>query len=263
MASITVPTPIQTTARTISGYIYNASTSDLQTLLGDTDFTCDGKYMYYKGIPVFCNGRNNSNYLMMATKNGQSSQGGLSFFGDGGDTIYIYDFNTFYCFRALAPITHTGTNDQLTVIIDKVNVEILEGFRVRGDVGCTGILFNYMSNTDAVHDCYFPSEHYYGTTGNDNIATGCREESASDVSYIKLTGATGKQATRMYFFTKFPRGSSNGTLHVDDKYFYLFPIDETLYTVTEYDASHTSSSHTQEVYCTLGIDVTAEINAQS
>lgn len=252
MASITIPTAITTTAAIIGGYIGNASESDLQTLLDDANYTLVAGQLCYNGVPILTYANGNTRYLEMVQPLVYfGAQAGECYFGDGNDAIYVYNFDTFIVFTLLLPITNISASTKKYLIIDKTNSEVFSGYVYAHGYGVTGRMFNYKdTNDNVITSTFYPTDFSYNSgTGHTPI----REESASDVRYIKLVSREGQQATRMYFFDKFPRGSSNQVLHVDDKYFYMFPIDETLYTF----------STTREVYCTLGIDVTSEINAQS
>ncbi len=255
MAAITIPTPIQTTATVLGGYVYNGNTADTQTLLDDTDYTCSNYELLYKGVPIFSAFA--SGKLNLASRFNITGTNSNTYYCDCSDKIYIYDFDTFTVFSAMVVLTDVSSSSKHLVILDKTNCEVFDGFQMYGKYGILGLMFNYLDNSVPKKTNFYPIDDSHSNSISQNTNT-LRQESTSDAEYIKLIGATGKQATRMYFFTKFPRASSNNVLHVGDKYFYLFPIYETV--GTYYTSPSTSIQ--QENFCTMGIDVTAEINAQ-
>lgn len=268
MASITIPTPITSTCTTICTYIQNSNTDGVQTLLGDTNFTCSEHCLKYKGVPVFTNGyyTSETSYLFYAVKDGHgvssASSSVMTYFGDGGDALYFYLFDTFIVITCDYTIDIVDSSNRNICIIDKTNAEVFDGFSHYGRnnmYGLIGIMFNYLESETPVFDRYYPTDAGVSSLVSRN--TTLREESTTECSYVYLLGYSGKQASRVAMFTKFPRGSSNNVLHVDNKYFYILPMDETLATLVRYDYDGSAKyTETQEMYCTLGIDVTSEVS---
>lgn len=277
MASITYTNMISTTATTLAQYVYDGNNASLQALLEDTNFTCDGKYLMYKGVKIF-NGvcgesAGTSNFLMYSSSVSSMAYGSnarTDFFGITTDTINIYDFTSFYL--VLADITldnfQTTSAGGKSMLIDKTNSEVFSGIDISYDTvakGYSGIYFGYLNNSESVETAYVPTDYinvpgYWNDTSNAIKRATLREESASETTHIKLVGLDGRQATRTYFFKKFPRGCSNSVIQVDDKYFYMLPYPQVLPTLKSYDTSHTETTWEQEVYCTIGIDVTGEVS---
>lgn len=279
MASISYTNMISTTARTIAQYVYDNNQTSLQTLLGDTDFTCDGKYLMYKGIPfsegVCGEGSSTSSFMMYpSSASAMAVYGTLSkrsdWISDGATDIQIYDFTSFYLWVIFGTLENvqSDTNGYFTLLIDKTNAEIFSGISTYTNSqvkGYSGMYFGYLNNAVGTYTNYVPTDYWYSAGGatitSEQINRACiREESASETTHIKLVGLDGRQATRVYFFKKFPRGCSNSVIQVDDKYFYMLPYPQVLPTLKSYDTSHTETTWEQEVYCTIGIDVTGEVS---
>lgn len=270
MASITIPTPIQTTCTTIVTHIINGDTASIQSLLGDTDFTCSDHCLKYKNLPIFTNiysGGEQQKYLLYATDRGHGANGTSSsltnYFGDGSDPVYFYMFNTFIVILSMVTIDTINSSTRNVCLIDKTNVEAFDAFTNYGRgsslSGILGIMFNYLDNSTPVYDKYYPND--VGTPSHSYRNCNIRRASVSECTYAPLCGYTGTQASRVVMFTDFPNGSSNGVLHVGDKYYYILPIDETVITFTRYDYDGIAAyTEQQEAYCALGIDVTSEVS---
>lgn len=265
MTTITIPTPIQTTASTICTYINANNTSGIQTLLEDTDFTIEDYQLKYQNIPLFTISSNSTSYLFMCGNKYSrvaSTRAIENYFGDSSDKIYIYNFNSFYYIQCLQSIEIKDNTSRVSAIIDKNNKEIFSGFNLYiSSKGIPGNIFNHLDeDNNYITSRYFPNDK--STNSNFYRAPEIiREESATNVIYYKLKDIYNNESNRVYFFQTFPRGSSNQVLHIDNKYFYIFPYDETQVSVSYIPFGQTTTTtENREIYCTLGIDITDEIN---
>ncbi len=278
MASITIPTPVEINGGTLAGYIYNSDNTNIQALFdSDTDWTSDGSFLKYKNMPVLMTTSSSDKIGIMyplekrITADRGSTNTYYSIFHSGSDGyyMYIYNFENFVLlctnFSATSAIYNSSGQvmpynyNQYVIAIDKVNLEIIiptlsskRGYTVI----CAG--FNkYSQNSQyPMSLSSYPCDYGYNTHVEDANAV-LRTQSVSEVEYFNIYNSKGDVATNFKFLRTFPSGSSNQVLHVDNKYFYVFPYPE-------YQTSNTfdTGGVAQEVWCAVAIDVTSEINAQ-
>lgn len=267
MATITIPTPISTTCQVINSLMINSDTEGIQTLLNNTDFTIESpNTLCYKNIPFLIpqsyNGsfRDRLCYYNDALHNAPTkydiSEGCFSY---ASWPVNIYNFQNYIIFctgKSIGTIDDSTSSSKNVIIIDTVNNIICDGFNSidcdslsKSPTGVLGTLYIYKDENDTIiYDRFFPNDP--GTPNIEYRRVTLRRESVSNCTYSYLCGYQGKISDRVAIFTTFPRASSGNVLNVNNKYFYLLGYDQTL-----------SPSYNQEMHCTIGIDVTDEINS--
>jgi len=283
MASITIPTPVQSTGSAIGGI---TTTEALQQLWGNdwsiefidsvyNSSTYRNKFYCYKGLPVLVQ-FNSSGYLMYVSdtyypvnKYNAAVDGDNSWFISSSTSYYLnyYEFDTFiillsygssYTSDPFYQFRNDPNSSSETIIIDKTNNEVFSGAKASYRQCISGVMFGWLDNNNPVFSPFTPSQNSDQQYESAPTMGGIRREvSSSDITYYKITAFTGKISTRTYVFSKFPGNSMNTVIHVDDKYFFITP-----YAMAVKMSAYDGVSN-YECACAIAIDVTAEINAQS